>query len=179
MDVYSSYHPETKNGRTDDRRTDIRKSNVKPYYPATIVWRGIKTLDIFHISVQNKDCGWGGSNEYPHSMFSSENKKNNVYPCKPQFYYIKVGFKGVKIIKACFCDVTVCLCHYISGKYGTQLFFFHDVTETQKLLEGSHFYFNLPVCMEVIKPFNRLILPSHFFFFAIIGSNCWPWIKKP
>ena len=28
----------------------------------------------------------------------SSNKKNNVYPCKPQFYYIKVGFKGVKII---------------------------------------------------------------------------------
>ena len=23
-----------------------------------------------------------------------KNKKNNVYPCKPQFYYIKVGFKG-------------------------------------------------------------------------------------
>ena len=30
--------------------------------------------------------------------------KNNVYPCKPQFYYIKVGFKGVKIIQACFHD---------------------------------------------------------------------------
>ena len=30
--------------------------------------------------------------------------KNNVYPCKPQFYYIKVGFKGVKIIYVCFCD---------------------------------------------------------------------------
>ena len=28
--------------------------------------------------------------------FLSRNKKNNVYPCKPQFYYIKVGFKGVK-----------------------------------------------------------------------------------
>ena len=28
----------------------------------------------------------------------SRNKKNNVYPCKPQFYFIKVGFKGVKII---------------------------------------------------------------------------------
>ena len=39
-----------------------------------------------------------GSNEYPQSMFLSRNKKNNVYPCKPQFYYIKVGFKGVKII---------------------------------------------------------------------------------
>ena len=30
--------------------------------------------------------------------------KNNVYPFKPQFYYIKVGFKGVKIILVCFCD---------------------------------------------------------------------------
>ena len=30
----------------------------------------------------------------PQSMFLSRNKKNNVYPCKPQFYYIKVGFKG-------------------------------------------------------------------------------------
>ena len=40
----------------------------------------------------------GGSNEYPQSMFFSRNKKNNVYSGKPQFYYIKVGFKGVKII---------------------------------------------------------------------------------
>ena len=37
-------------------------------------------------------------------MFLSRNKKNNVCPCKPQFYYIKVGFKGVKIIYACFRD---------------------------------------------------------------------------
>ena len=64
-----------------------------------------KTSDIFHISVQNIDCGYslepprrGGSNEYPQSIFLSWNKKNNVYPRKPQFYYIKVGFKGVKII---------------------------------------------------------------------------------
>ena len=40
----------------------------------------------------------GGSNEYPQSMFLSRNKKNNVYSGKPQLYYIKVGFKGVKII---------------------------------------------------------------------------------
>ena len=32
------------------------------------------------------------------SMFLSRNKKNKVYPCKPQFYYIKVGFKGVNVI---------------------------------------------------------------------------------
>ena len=33
--------------------------------------------------------------------------KNNVYPCKPQFYYIKVGFKGVKIIWACFREADI------------------------------------------------------------------------
>ena len=50
------------------------------------------------------DCGHllepprrGGSNEYPQSLFLSSNKKNNVYPFKPQFYFIKVGFKEVKI----------------------------------------------------------------------------------
>ena len=37
-------------------------------------------------------------------MFLSRNKKNNVYPCKPQYYYIKVGFKVVKIIQVCFRD---------------------------------------------------------------------------
>ena len=37
-------------------------------------------------------------------MFLSSYKKNNVYPCKPEFYYIKVGFKGVNIIQACFRD---------------------------------------------------------------------------
>ena len=71
----------------------------------------MKNSDIFHISAQNIDCGYplepprrGGSNEYPQSMFLSRKKKTNVYPCKPQFYYIKVGFKGVKFIKACFRD---------------------------------------------------------------------------
>ena len=64
-----------------------------------------KNSDIVHISAQNIDCGYslepphrGGSNEYPQSMFLSRNKNNNVYSCKPQLYYIKVGFKGVKII---------------------------------------------------------------------------------
>ena len=32
----------------------------------------------------------------------SKNKKNNVYPCQPQFYYIKVGFKEVNIIQVWF-----------------------------------------------------------------------------
>ena len=37
-------------------------------------------------------------------MFLSRNKKNNVYPRKPTFYNIKMGFKGVKIIQACYRD---------------------------------------------------------------------------
>ena len=64
----------------------------------------IEYSDIFHISAQNIDCGYslepprrGGSNEYSQSMFFGK-IRNNIYPCKPQFYYIKVGFKGVKII---------------------------------------------------------------------------------
>ena len=60
---------------------------------------------MFRISAQNIDCGFllepphrGGSNEYPQSMLFQQNKKINVYPYKPQFYYIKVRFKGVNII---------------------------------------------------------------------------------
>ena len=63
----------------------------------------IKKSDIVHISTQNIDCGYllelpqqGGSNEYPQSMVLSRNKKNNIYPCKLQFYYIKVGFKKLR-----------------------------------------------------------------------------------
>ena len=61
----------------------------------------MKNSDIFLISAQNIDFGYslepprrGGSNEYPQSMFLSRNKKNNVYPSKPQFYNIKMWFKG-------------------------------------------------------------------------------------
>ena len=86
----------------------------------------IKNSDIFHVSAQNIDCGYsleppgqGGSNEYPQSMFLSRNKKNNVYPCKPQFYYIKWGLRGSKLYRRVFVmlgqvkievlSVTVCL----------------------------------------------------------------------
>ena len=85
--------------------------NILKILPSKIVNFQIKKSDIFHISAQIIDCGYplepphrGGSDEYLQSMFLSRNKKNNVYPCKPQFYYIKAGFKGVKIIYACFRD---------------------------------------------------------------------------
>ena len=76
----------------------------------------------FHLSTQNIDCGHllapprrGGSNVYPQSIVLSRNKKINVYPCKPQFYCIKVGLKGVKTKKACFRDVTTIMVMFISG----------------------------------------------------------------
>ena len=72
-------------------------SNIKKISPPKTENFQIKSSDIFHISAQNIDCRYslepprrGGSNEYPHSMFLSNNKKNNVYPCKPKFYCIKV-----------------------------------------------------------------------------------------
>ena len=61
--------------------------------------------DMFLITAHKIDCGdsiepphRGGSVDYPQSMFLSRYRKNNVYPCKSQSYYIKVGFEGVKIM---------------------------------------------------------------------------------
>ena len=61
----------------------------------------IKSSDMFHIAAQSIDSGYSlepPSNEFPQAMLLSRNKKNNVYPCKPKFYYIKMGCKWVKII---------------------------------------------------------------------------------
>ena len=80
-------------------------SNILKILPSNNENFRINNSDIFHISAQSIDCGYtlepprrGGSNEYPQSMFLSRDKKNNVYPYKRQFYNMKVGFKGVKII---------------------------------------------------------------------------------
>ena len=35
-----------------------------------------------------------------------------VYPCKPQFYYIKVGCKGVFVTQTCFRDDLLCMQQY-------------------------------------------------------------------
>ena len=103
-------------------------SNILNIIPSKNENFQIKILIFFYISAQNTDCGyllelprWGGSNEYPQSMFLSRNKKNDVYPCKPQFYYIKVGFKGSTLYSRRFRDViywswyntwtTLDLCH--------------------------------------------------------------------
>ena len=95
-------------GRSKRSDNLITKTHLFKYieFFTTINWKfSDKNSDFFHISAQIIDCEYsleppwrGGSNEYPQSKFLSRNKKNNMYPCKPQFYYIKVRFKGIKII---------------------------------------------------------------------------------
>ena len=81
-------------------RKSLRKhaySNTLKILSPKITNFQIKYSDIFHISAQNIDCGYSLQ-----SMLLSRNNKNNVYPCKPQFYYIKVGFKGSKLYRRVF-----------------------------------------------------------------------------
>ena len=75
-----------------------------------------KNSNIFHFSAQNNDCGYslepprrGGSNKYHNLCFWAEIRKRN-YTLVSQFYYIKLGFKGVKIIQACFRDAWAWIC---------------------------------------------------------------------
>ena len=94
------------------RPSSLRKqaySNIMKILPPKQCKFSDKKFWYFHISAQNTDFGYsleppwqGGSNEYPHSMFLSRNKKNNVYPCKVQFSYIKMGFKGVSLYRHVF-----------------------------------------------------------------------------
>ena len=62
----------------------------------------MKKCDIFLIFAQNIDCGYTTST---HNLCFREKKEKNEYPCKPQFYYIKVGCKGVYITWICLHDV--------------------------------------------------------------------------
>ena len=80
-------------------------SNILRILPLKNEHFQMKTSGSVLISALNVDCGYllepprrGGSNEYPQSMFLNRNKKTNVYPCKPQFYCIEVGFKGVRFL---------------------------------------------------------------------------------
>ena len=58
--------------------------------------------DVFYSFAQNIDHG------YPQSMFWTKIRKK-VYPCIPQFYYIKMGLKGVFIARTYYPDEFVLL----------------------------------------------------------------------
>ena len=65
----------------------------------------MKNSDIFLIFAQNIDFGYMLEQAVltsTHNLcFRANIRRKNEYPCKPQFYYIKVGCKGVYIILTC------------------------------------------------------------------------------
>ena len=66
----------------------------------------MKNCVIFLIFAPNIDCGNMLDTEEvltsTHDLcFRAKISKKNVYPCKPHFYYIKVGCKGVYITQTC------------------------------------------------------------------------------
>ena len=61
----------------------------------------MKNRNIFLIFVQNIDCGY---TLVPTIYVLDQKYENHVYPWKPQFYYIKVGCKGVNITRTCYHD---------------------------------------------------------------------------
>ena len=95
-------------------RRNITYSNIQKILPPKKKkknkWKfSNRIADIFHISAQNIDCVYslepprrGGCNEYPQTMLLSRSKKTNVYICKPPFYKIKVGLKGLKLYRYVF-----------------------------------------------------------------------------
>ena len=80
--------------------------------PIQIYWKFYNQRnksDIFHISAQNIDCGysleppqWGGSNEYPQSMFWAEIRKLMYTPVNPSFTILKWGLRGSKLYRHVF-----------------------------------------------------------------------------
>ena len=64
----------------------------------------MKYCDIFLIVALNIDRGY----TFPctHDLCFGAKVKTNVYPCKPKFYYIKVGCMGVTFTRACYADET-------------------------------------------------------------------------
>ena len=70
-------------------------------------------------------------------MFWSKNKKK-VYTCKPQFYFIKVGCKGVFVIWTCFGDEIVLRPYYVLASPGSYKSF--DALPKQPYIQ-SHVYY--------------------------------------
>ena len=73
----------------------------------------MKNYNIFLIFAQIIDCGYPLERLSEAVLTSTHNLcfgakiRKNVYPCKPQFYYIKVGCKGAFVTRTSFRDVSL------------------------------------------------------------------------
>ena len=64
----------------------------------------MKFFDIFLTFAQNIDCVDAVLTSTHDLCFKANIRKKSVYPCKPQFYNIKIGCKGVYITRTCLHD---------------------------------------------------------------------------
>ena len=88
-----------------------------------------KKTDIFNFSSKHRLWVLNRTNEDPQAMFWAKNKKNRyVYPCIPQFYYVKVGYNGVFIAWTCFPDGDS-ICTFIKNENLSNgaFFFLHGI----------------------------------------------------
>ena len=51
-----------------------------------------------------------------HNLCFRAKIRKHLYPCKPQFYYIKVGCKGVYITRTCYHDAVGIVVYTIEKK---------------------------------------------------------------
>ena len=59
-------------------------------------------FDIFNVFAQNIHCGYMLEVSAMYVWIKIRKLGTSIYPCKPQFFYIKVGFMGVYITRTCF-----------------------------------------------------------------------------
>ena len=107
------------------------------------------------------------TNEYPQSMFLSRNNKNNVYLCKPQFYYIKMGFKGGQNYIGMFswCSLTYTTNRKLSGQpmqmnscSGSVLFSYGKMADflQQTSISLQMYQLSPPTCRKLLTPRKEL-----------------------
>ena len=82
--------------------------------------------------------------------FRAKIRKKNVYPCTPQFHYIKVGCKGVFITRTCYHDEQINDC----GRASHKKVHHYNITRSKEILcvlfclVNSVCTFSSSVCMD-------------------------------
>ena len=99
-----------------------------------------------------------------------------IQSCKPQFYYIKVGFKGAKIIQACFRDDLQRFYHRQSefkSKYSIGLKYF-----CSRISLGKHAYSNI---LKILPPKNvkKSDKNSDIFYISAQNIDCGYSLEPP
>ena len=115
--TYESHQEKTCLQHFRPGRNQVHYENMPMLYMYTGIFQGckndnfqVKNCDVFLIFAQNIECGY--TLEPPltstHNLCFRAKIRKNVYPCKPHFYYIKVGCTGVFMSQTCFCDEADC-----------------------------------------------------------------------